>query len=128
VTEIIVQKKTVDMKREAKLQARLEKLGVNDPVCGMCGETDPRTFELDHLAGRKQDDFTNQICANDHRKMTFEQSLAPPMHPKADSLLYAIGRFLIGLADMLSEIIGKLYEFGIALIERSLPVPAGDVA
>lgn len=123
-----MQKKKVCFKREAQLQARLAKLGVNEPVCGMCGETDPRTFELDHLAGQKQDDFTNLICANDHRKMTFEQSFAPPKHPNADPLLYAIGRFLIGLADMFGEMTGKLYEFGIALIERSLPTPIGDVA
>ena len=46
----------------------------------------------------------------------------------ADPLLYAIGRFLIGIADMFGEMIGKLYEFGIALIERSLPQPIGDAA
>ena len=116
-----MQKKTVNMKREAKLQDRLDKLGVNEPVCGMCGETDPRTFELHHPAGRKQDNLTSQICANDHRKMSFEQSFVPPMQPGTDALLYAIGRFLIGIADMLGPMIEKLYEFGLALIERSLP-------
>lgn len=123
-----MRKKVVDMKREAKLQERLEKLGVNDPVCGMCGETDPRTFELHHPAGQKQDEFTSQICANDHRRMSFEQSLLSPMPLGADPLLYAAGRLLIGIADMLGEMIGKLYEFGIALIERSLPAPTGGAA
>lgn len=123
-----MQKRIVNMKREAVLQGRLEKLGVNDPVCGMCGETDPRTFELHHPAGRKQNDFTSQICANDHRKMSFEQNLLSPRPRDADPLLYAIGRFLIGLADMFAEIIEKLYEFGIALIERSLPAPIGEAA
>lgn len=122
-----MQKRTVNMKREASLQARLAKLGVNDPICGMCGETDPRTFELHHPAGQKQDrDFTIQICANDHRKVTFEQNLLGPPPRHVDPLLYAIGRFLIGLADMLAEMIGKLYEFGIALIERSSAAPEGE--
>ena len=124
-----MQKRTVNMKREASLQARLDKLGVNDPVCGMCGETDPRTFELHHPAGQKQDgEFTSQICANDHRKMSFEQSLLPPMPVGADPMLYAIGRFLIGIADMFGPMIAKLYELGIALIERSLPRPIGNAA
>ena len=119
-----MQKKVVNMKREAKLQERLEKLGVNDPVCGMCGETDPRTFELHHPAGHKEDDFTSQICANDHRKMSFEQRFVPPPQPGADAMLYAIGRFLIGIADMFGSMIEKLYEFGLALIERSLLSPS----
>ena len=121
-------KKIVDMKREAKLQDRLDKLGVNDPVCGMCGETDARTFEQHHPAGHKHDPLTSQVCANDHRKMSFEQSLLSPMPVGADPLLYAIGRFLIGIADMFGEMIGKLYEFGMALIERSLPRPIGNAA
>lgn len=124
-----MQKKTVHMKREAALQARLDKLGVSDPVCGMCGETDPRTFELHHPPGIKQDpDFTSQICANDHRKMTFEQGFVQPMHPEADTFLYAAGRLLIGIADMLREMIEYLYDYGIRLIERSLPTPKEGAA
>ena len=122
-----MQKRTVDMKREAALQARLDKLGVSDPVCGMCGETDPRTFELHHPAGQKQDrDFTVQICANDHRKMSFEQAMLDSNPSGTDPLLYAIGRFLIAIADMLAEMIGKLYEYGIALVERSSSDPTGE--
>ena len=124
-----MRKRVVEMKREAALQDRLDKLGASDPVCGICGETDVRTFELHHPAGQKQHRaFTSQICANDHRKMTFEQNFVPSMHPDADTFLYAAGRLLIGIADMLREMIEYLYDYGTRLIERSLPASKAGVA
>lgn len=108
-----------EAERERREQRRLEKLGTNDPRCGMCEETDWRTFELHHPAGRKHDDATVLICSNCHRKVSDDQKDHPAFDPNADAMLASIGNFLLGLADMLRIIVAKLYEFGLALIERS---------
>ena len=40
-----------DLKKERRRQARLERLGTNEPKCGCCGEQDDRVLELHHSAG-----------------------------------------------------------------------------
>jgi hypothetical protein len=108
-----------DWRKEERKQARLEKLGTNEPRCGTCGETDWRCFEQHHVAGRKRDDFTVPICANCHRKVTDDQSDHPAFDPNADPVLDRIGHFLLGLADLLRLIVEKLTEFGNALIGKA---------
>ena len=115
-----------ELNREKRKQARLQRLGTNDPRCGMCGENDDRCMELHHVADFKRDDATVCICRNCHRKMSDDQRDHPAFNPIADPMLDAIGHFLLGLADMLRIIVTKLYEFGLALIARAAPVIEGD--
>ena len=104
---------------ERRKQTRLEKLGTNEPRCGVCGENDWRCMELHHDAGQKNDPRTVIACANCHRKVTDMQKDHPAIVIGADPLLAAAGSLMLGLADMLSLIIAKLYEFGQALIDRA---------
>ena len=116
-----------DFERERRKQRRLEKLGSNNPLCGMCGESDDRTLELHHVAGRKHDETVAILCRNCHRKVSDDQSDHPATTGTADPLLASIGNFLLGLADMLAIIVSKLCEFGHDLIARSSE-PKGEVA
>ena len=109
-----------ELAQETRRQNRLERLGSNTPRCGTCGEDDDRCLEAHHIAGRKHDDTTVCICRNCHRKVSDDQRGYPPVDATADFRLDSIGRFLLGLADLLSIILEKLTEFGNALIERAL--------
>lgn len=93
----------------------------------MCGEGDDRKLELHHVAGRKHDDTTVILCRNCHRVVSDDQKDHPVVDASADSVLAAIGYFLLGFADMLRAIVGKLHEFGLALIAGSRP-SAGESA
>lgn len=111
-----------ELRREQRKQKRLESLGSNNPHCCACEEGDWRTLELHHVAGRKHDDLMVPICANCHRKVSDVQKDHPPFEAGADPMLASIGHFLLGLADMLTLILTKLYAFGLALIERSTTI------
>ena len=111
-----------ELNREKRKQARLQRLGTNDPRCGMCGENDDRCMELHHVADFKRDDATVCICRNCHRKVSDDQKDHPAFDPKTDPMLDAIGHFLLGLADMLRIIVAKLHDFGLALIARAAAV------
>src|SRR5260221_14626533 len=63
----------------------------------MCGETDWRCMELDHVAGQRFDETTVILCRNCHRKKSDDQKSLPPFDPVADPVLAAIGQFLLGL-------------------------------
>jgi hypothetical protein len=117
-----------EWKREARKQRRLEALGTNEPVCGTCGESDWRCFELHHVAGQHHDETTVLLCFNCHRKVSDDQKSLPPFHAEADPMLAAIGQFLLGLALLFRRIIEALEKFGRELIERSMPGPLGDAA
>lgn len=113
---------------ERRKQARLEKLGCNNPKCCICGNHDWRLLELHHVAQVGRDDFVIIICANHHRTLTDDQKDHPAFDPKADSFLDTVGYFLLGLADALKQIVEKLYEFGHGLIERAKLAPVPEVA
>ncbi len=106
-----------DWKRELRKQRRLEALGTNEPKCGLCGNSDWRCLELHHVAGRKSDDVTSIVCRNCHRRLSDEQRGHPAPQADADPMLDAIGRFLLGLADMLDAILERLRTFGRALMD-----------
>ncbi len=108
-----------ELAREIRKQRRLEKLGTNSPICGTCGETDYRTLEKHHVAGRKHDHDTVIICRNCHRMVSDDQKDHPAINANADAMLSAIGMFLLGLEDLLELVIEKLAAFGLALIERA---------
>lgn len=107
-----------ELAREGRRQRRLEAIGTNDPICGMCGENDWRCIELHHVADHGRDESTVRICRNCHRKVSDDQKDHPTINPAADPMLDRIGHFLLGLADMFRLIVEKLYTFGLALIER----------
>lgn len=117
-----------ELKRETRKLRRCEQLGTNEPHCGMCGETNWRCIELHHVADHGCDETTVLLCANCHKKMSDAQRDQPAFDPDADAMLHTIGRFLIGLADMLRAIVEKLYAFGLQLIERASLVPASGEA
>jgi RNA polymerase subunit RPABC4/transcription elongation factor Spt4 len=112
-----------ELKRETRKMRRCEQLGTNEPHCGMCGLTDWRCIELHHPDDHGRDDMTVLLCRNCHRMMSDDQKDHPAFAPDADQMLDAIGHFLLGLADMLRDIVEKLYAFGQQLIERASPVP-----
>ena len=108
-----------ELARETRKQRRLEKLRSNSPQCGECSECDWRCLELHHIADFGCDDGTVILCRNCHRKVSDDQKDHPAFDPAADPMLHAIGRFLLGLADLLRLAIEKLTAFGLALIERA---------
>lgn len=113
--------------KERRKQARLAKLGSNNPICGDCGERDWRCLEAHHVADYGRDETTVCLCRNCHRKVSDDQKDHPPFDPNADPVLDRIGHFLIGCADMLRIIIEKLYEFGLLLIDMAKPENARGV-
>lgn len=108
-----------DLAFERRKQRRLEALGTNDPHCATCGEHDWRTIEQHHVADHGRDEATVLLCRNCHRKRSDDQKDHPAFNHNADPILDSIGHFLLGLADMLRDIVGKLRDFGLALIERA---------
>ncbi len=116
-----------ELKREARKQRALERLGTNEPICATCGECDWRCMERHHVADYGTDDATVLVCRNCHRKLSDGQREHPAFDPQADQMLHMIGRFLLGLADMLRVIVEKLCLFGAALIERAATANIGEV-
>ena len=107
-------------KADIRRQQATRRVGSNSSCC-VCGENDPRCIELHHIAGQHFDDQLAPVCRNCHRKVTDDQKGHPAFDPNADPTLHAIGRFLLGLADLLRLAIEKLTTFGLALIERAAP-------
>ena len=116
------------VERERRKQARLEKLGTDSPKCCVCGNTDWRCLELHHIAGQKHDETLAILCANHHRTVTDDQKDHSAFDPKADVFLDQVGRFLLGLADMLKLIVEKLYEFGNRLMVRAKTTNVSETA
>jgi hypothetical protein len=104
---------------ERQKQSRLHKFGTNTPRCAICGNDDWRVIEEHHPDTRKRDNLVVLLCANDHRRVTYDQKVHPKELPGCDEMLVRIGNFLLGLADMLAIILDRLYEFGEALIVRA---------
>lgn len=108
-----------ELAREQRKQRRLEALGSADPRCGICGMNDWRCLEEHHVADHGRDETTVNLCRNCHRQRSDDQKDHPRFNPAKDPLLDAIGHFMLGLADMLRDVIDRLYSFGLALIERA---------
>lgn len=111
----------LQLAKETRKQRCYERLGTNDPRCGVCGERDWRALEGHHPQGRKRGDFIVINCRNCHRKVSDDQEDHPAFDQHADKILDNIGHFLLGLADMLRLIVEKLHAFGLVLIERAAP-------
>lgn len=111
---------------ERRKQQRLRKLGTNTPRCGCCGEDRWQTLELHHVAGQAHDDQTVIQCRNCHRVLSDAQRSHPPAQDSVDPYLEMIGRFLLGLADMLELVLERLVEFGNSLIEQARGHPSAQ--
>jgi hypothetical protein len=109
---------------ERRKARRLQQLGTNYPLCGICGERDWRCMEAHHVADYRRDNATVIVCRNCHRKLSDAQHDHPAIDPAADPMLDGIGHFLLGLADLLIVIVERLIAFGLMLIARgACPTP-----
>jgi len=105
---------------ERRKQRTLHKLGSNHPVCVLCGESDWRCLEAHHVGQEAYDHLTVILCRNCHRKASDAQWDHPGrIDDQTPSLLECIGHVLLGLADFFALLVGRLREFGLALIERA---------
>jgi hypothetical protein len=105
--------------QERRKQKALERLGTNNPVCVVCGETDWRCLELHHIAGKPFDGALAIVCRNCHRKLSDMQKDHAPVAIAPPNRLESIGHFLLGLADLFALLVEKFREFGRDLIVRS---------
>ena len=105
--------------QERRKQRALERFGTNHPICAGCGWDDWRGLELHHIAGKDSDPTTVILCGNCHAGMTDAQKDYPPRGQVADPFLDQVGRFLLGLAELLKLAVEKLFEFGLELIARA---------
>ena len=108
-----------EIAKEKRKQDRLEKLGTQSPACSLCGESDDRCLEAHHIAGRAYDEETCILCRNCHRKASDDQKDHPKGNGKTVHPMDTIGRFLLGLGDLLALAALKLKEFGQYLIEQA---------
>lgn len=108
-----------ELARERRKQNRLEKLGTNEPRCGTCGDDRWQCIEAHHPAGQAHDQSTVLLCRNCHRVASDDQRDHPKAAEPSDPTLFAIGRFLLGLADMLRIIVERLALFGSELVTRA---------
>jgi hypothetical protein len=108
--------------RERRKQRAFERFGTDHPICAACGNDDWRCLERHHIAGRHADDACAILCGACHAIMTDGQNDHPPRREIADPSLDRVGRFLLGLADLLRLAAEKLQWFGRELIERARPM------
>lgn len=105
--------------KEARTRQRWERLGTDSPKCAICGLTDPTCLEYHHLSGRRHGDEGVILCRNHHAVLSDAQRDHPTDTGLSGDPWEAFGRFLLGLADLLSLVIAKLKEIGEALIDRA---------
>jgi hypothetical protein len=113
--------KEKELRREARRQRAIERLGIRNPSCIYCGENDPLVLERHHLAGKDYGTGTVVVCRNHHRKLSDRQKDYPEKITEIPDALEAIAHFLLGLADLFEFLIEKLREFAGQLIERADP-------
>jgi hypothetical protein len=108
-----------EREKERRRQQAFERLGTTRPVCATCGESDPHCLEDHHIAGRHYGGTVALICRNCHRKLSDAQKDHPKPSQDPPSLMEHVGHFLLGLADLLLLLVGKLKEFGARLITEA---------
>lgn len=107
-----------------RLEQQFKRLGTRQPICVGCAESDPFCLELHHVAGRKHHEQLSIVCANCHKKLSAKQLSHPPQSTTptiaaGQQKMETIGRFLVGLADLLAMIVEALKGFGGWLIVES---------
>lgn len=110
-----------ELRRHARRQRAIERLGVENPKCVRCPENDPLVLERHHIAGQAYDEATVIMCRNCHRKLSDLQRDHPEKIQDPPDALEQIAHFLMGLADLFEFLIGKLREFAKELIDRADP-------
>ena len=105
--------------QEIRKQKRLEKLGSNNPVCTVCGETDWRCLELHHIAGKDHGEELAIVCRNCHRKLSDTQKDYPQKMRSESSVLEALGYYFLGQSDLQELMVAKLREGGRMLIQAA---------
>ena len=99
---------------EKRLERAYRRLGTRNPICVMCGETNPHVLERHHVAGRLFNE-TVIICCNCHRKVSDPQKDRHGLETfDPDETL--IGHYLCGLADVLAAVAVTLKTFGERLL------------
>lgn len=111
------EKKGIALKRAIRIERAHERLGSNEPRCLHCGEDFAHCLELHHVAGRAMHDDVVIECRNCHRKLSELQKDHPPITSQPPHILEVIGRYLLGIADLLRLLIGRLDEFGRKLLD-----------
>src|SRR5437868_3572563 len=112
-----------EYQRERLRQARLERLGSNDPRCLFCDEADPACLELHHVSGKAFGDDCIVVCRNCHRKLSDKQREHPPTISKNPNTLECLGWLLLGVADSLEllkvpeQLVQLIRNGGLHLIE-----------
>lgn len=101
---------------DIRLQQAARRVGATTATCACCPETDPRCFELHHIAGQHFDNDLARVCRNCHRKLSDVQRDHPAQIAAPPSMLEIAGHYLLGLADLLRLVADRLVEFGKALI------------
>jgi hypothetical protein len=118
-------KKPLD--HEDRLEQQYKRLGTRQPICVGCAESNPFCLELHHIAGRKYDGRLSIVCANCHKKLSAAQlghipPLPTPRRSDENHKMETFGRFLVGLAVLLTLIVAALKDFGAWLINESRTV------
>ena len=111
---------------DERLERQYRRLGTRSPICVGCSERDPFCLERHHLGGQKHHKDVAIVCRNCHRKLTNQQlgHTGGKNDTGGDSMLVTIGRYLLGLCDLLVLILNTLRDFGRQLIESSRVPPA----
>lgn len=104
--------------REKRKRQAQKRLGTTKPRC-LCGETNPHCFDAHHIAQRRFDGTTVDVCKNCHAKGTDLQKDHPwPL----DGELTPQERFahmLYGLADLLLLAVDKIIEIADWLVNEA---------
>jgi hypothetical protein len=109
--------------KERRRQARLERLGSNNPKCLLCDEDDPSCLERHHISGRAFGDDCVIVCRNCHRKLSDKQKDQPPVVPGMPNTIECCGRLLLGIADALElwktpeRLVNLIRQAGLHLVE-----------
>lgn len=113
--------KQQELRREARRQRAIERLGIKNPVCLFCPENDPVVLERHHLAGQAYDQSTVVVCRNHHRKLSDLQKDHPEKIADPPDPLEIIAHFLLGLADLFEFLVEIFRRFAHQLIESADP-------
>jgi hypothetical protein len=112
-----------EYEKERRRQARLERLGSDNPKCLFCDEDEPSCLERHHIGGRAFGDECVIVCRNCHRKLSDKQKDHPPVVAGSPNTLECGGRLLLGVADALElwkvppVLVDLIRQVGVHLIE-----------
>lgn len=105
--------------KEIRKQARLEKLGTNNPLCVICGEDDWRCLEEHHIAGQAFGEDLVTVCRNCHRKLSDDQYDHPKKLTPVPCQIERAGHLLLGVADLFEPMVKRFRIIGQELIQAS---------